>query len=153
MKAMTIQEIYISVYEVHLLIQAALLAYILGLPGKGPVKRSLTWVVAWFNVYAAGSVFLARATFGPHVNLPSGTNFDFLDFPTYLGFQYVTWMAVVISGATFFLIASLNFWYVLLNRKRDWQLWFYILSAIAVALYALVLKRSSTTINPSVRRR
>ena len=134
---MTIQQVFIAIYEGHLVIQVALLAYIIGLPGKGPVKRKLTLVVGWYAIYALASIFLARATFEPHI--PVGTEVEFSEFQDLYGISYAIWLGMVMTLVTIFLMACLDFWYALLERKRDWQFWFfYALSVVAICLYLTV---------------
>ena len=130
----TIHRLFISIYELHFVIQAALLAYIVGLPGKGPVKRNLTWVVGIYVLYAGCSVFMSRAIWLP--GLPLGVQAEFEDFPDLYGVAYPIWIATVMTSVTVFLVACLHFWYALLGRKRDWQMWFfYATSLVGVCLY------------------
>jgi signal transduction histidine kinase/DNA-binding response OmpR family regulator len=130
---MTQTDLYISAFEIHLVIQAFLLAYILGLPNKGPVKKRLIWVVGTYVLYALASVGMGRATFLPGVDIV-----DFTAAPAFYGISYSRWIGMVLASVIVFLIACIHFWYALLERKADTPMVLIYLSSIAALVVCFV---------------
>ncbi len=122
---MTLFETYITAFEIHLVLQCAFLGYLLGLPSKAPVKRKLTWLVFTYVLYAFFSVPMGRGSF------PAGAEAftTMTDFPDVYGVDYQLWVGLVFSSVIVFLVACLDFWYGLLNRKRDWVFYFFVLTS------------------------
>lgn len=134
---MNLTEAYITVYEIHLLIQGALLAYMLGLPTQGLIKKRLDWVVGCYALYAFAQVGLGRASFLPGFDM--GSTYPMADFPPLYGIGYQTLAGIVLSLVIVFLVACLRFWYALLGRAPDWPLrFFYLSSAVCVVLFLAI---------------
>lgn len=101
-------ETYLNIIEIHALIQGCVLAYLLGMGRKGPIKYWMDRVVMAYFCLSIIYVALGRA--------------GFRNTEEIWGLSYVQWMGLWGCIVLVFLMACLQLWYVLLDRKRDWPM-------------------------------
>jgi signal transduction histidine kinase len=97
----------VSIFEVNVLFQSALLAYLLGLPSRGRVKSAL---ITFYCVFWAHSFAFLLWTYA------HGAEQGLL-----MGLEEAQWVRIVYVSMIAFLFACMHFWYVLLNRPVDWM--------------------------------
>ena len=110
-----------SLYEINLILQAALLAYLFGLPSRGQIKMALVRVYVVFLVHSFCILWWTYASLSVD--------------ETFFGLEANWWARALLSSLMVFLVTCMHFWYTLLQRKSDLMIPLTYLSATIVIAY------------------
>ncbi|MEC7983673.1 MAG: ATP-binding protein [Myxococcota bacterium] len=110
-------EFQLYTVEIHFLLQIALLAYLLGMGSKSPLKKWLDRAIFVYCFYGLSSLAAGR---NAYLAIQAGqTELGLQDFPPIWGLSQEMWVSLALTFLVGFLNICLHFWYTLLKRKRD----------------------------------
>ena len=122
---MNLVDVIVTGWELQLVLQAALLGYLISLPSKDKIKHKLVMIVSSYVVYSFIMIPYIRS---------SRADGDMGGF----GFADPLWNLMVPVSIVIFLAFCLDLFYALLKRRRDWKLWIiYAVIGVSVLLWCL----------------